>query len=274
MRSLRYILRHRKIDEFSTYAYRWLYSRAQYLHHRSQSHIISKSLFGIFRSLVERYHCHVPMEYLCGSAMFCNRLFIVNQHVLIPRRDSETLIHHVQELYRHNHDIQSMLEIGTGSGCLSITLSRLFPHWKINTCDISPSALRVARSNAHLYHCHNIQFHRGNLFDTHFLENTSYNLIISNPPYVSQDQLSACNYGIFHEPSIALFANPPLKFYAEIIRRAINGWLKDQGYLVFECSPFNVIPIQELLKSHFEQIEIRYDETHLARVISAKRKQE
>ena len=96
MRSLDNLLRRSFTDESTRNAYRWLFSRAQYL----QKHSPSKSLFGIFRCLIEQYHRDVPIEYLCGSAMFSNRLFIVNRHVLIPRRDSETLIDHVEELYQ------------------------------------------------------------------------------------------------------------------------------------------------------------------------------
>ena len=98
MRSLKYLLHRSFSDESTKYAYRWLLSRAQYLQKVSPS----KPLFGIFRSLINQYHRHVPIEYLCGSAMFCNRLFIVNRHVLIPRRDSESLIHHVEKLYQQN----------------------------------------------------------------------------------------------------------------------------------------------------------------------------
>ena len=160
-----------------------------------------------------------------------------------------------------------MVEIGTGSGCLSITLARLFPHWQIHACDISSSALRVARNNAYLHHCHHIQFHRGNLFDPHFLEGSSFDLIISNPPYISQEEIPQCDPGIFHEPAIALFAHPPLKFYSEIINRAKQGWLNNNGYLIFECSPFNIHQIKELfIENHFEQIEIQFP-----RVISAKK---
>jgi len=107
MRSLYQLLRRSTTDESTKYVYRWLFSRAQYLHHLSQSHSKSKSLFGIFRSLINQYHCHVPIEYLCGSAMFFNRLFIVNRHVLIPRRDSESLIHHVQQLYKQTPNRKS-----------------------------------------------------------------------------------------------------------------------------------------------------------------------
>lgn len=96
MRSLDHLLRRSFTDESTRNAYRWLFSRAQYL----QKHSPSKSLFGIFRSLIEQYHRDVPIEYLCGSAMFSNRLFIVNRHALIPRRDSEALIDHVEELYQ------------------------------------------------------------------------------------------------------------------------------------------------------------------------------
>ncbi|CAF4111911.1 unnamed protein product [Rotaria sp. Silwood2] len=278
MRSLNHLFCRSITDQSIEYAYRWLFSRAQHLLRLSQSHISyskSKSLFGIFRSLINQYHRHVPIEYLCGSAMFFNRLFIVNRHVLIPRRDSECLIHHVQQLYEHDTNRQSIVEIGTGSGCLSITLCHLFPHWQIHACDISSSALRVARNNAYLHHCHNIEFHRGNIFDSKFLENISFDIIVSNPPYISKEQISYCDRGIFYEPFIALFADPPLKFYAEIIHRAINGWLKPEGYLVFECSPFNVHHIKQLFnhqQDHFQDIKIIFDTNQLPRVISAKNK--
>jgi methylase of polypeptide subunit release factors len=99
-------------------------------------------------------------------------------------------------------------------------------------------------------------------------------MIISNPPYIPKDQLLHCDRGIFHEPSLALFVDPPLKFYSEIIQRAIKGWLKTGGYLVFECSPFNVDQIQDLFikqSDNFEKIEIRFDTNQLPRVISAKK---
>jgi methylase of polypeptide subunit release factors len=105
MRSLNHLLHRGLTDQSNKYAYRWLFARAQYL--QRLSHSKSKSLFGIFRNLINQYHRHVPIEYLCGSAMFFNRLFIVNQHVLIPRRDSETLIHHVQQLYKQNTNSKS-----------------------------------------------------------------------------------------------------------------------------------------------------------------------
>ena len=105
MRSLNRLVQCSSSDESTAHVYRWLFSRAQHLSRLSQSHFAfskSKSLFGIFRSLINQYHRHVPIEYLCGSAMFLNRLFIVNRHVLIPRRDSECLIYHVKQLYEHN----------------------------------------------------------------------------------------------------------------------------------------------------------------------------
>lgn len=135
----------------------------------------------------------------------------------------------------------------------------------------------MARNNAHLHHCNNIQFHRGDLFHSEFLHNAEFNLIISNPPYIPKEQLSYCDPGIFHEPSIALFADPPLKFYSEIIRSAIKGWLQDGGYIVFECSPFNVDHIKQLFiqqQYYFENIQIKCDTNQLPRVISAKKKKE
>jgi hypothetical protein len=101
MRSLNNLLRRSIDDESIRRVYGWLFSRAQDLHRRSSSNrsiVKSKSLFGIFRCLINQYHRHVPIEYLCGTGMFFNRLFLVNRHVLIPRRDSECLIVRVQRL--------------------------------------------------------------------------------------------------------------------------------------------------------------------------------
>jgi release factor glutamine methyltransferase len=110
-----------------------------------------------------------------------------------------------------------MLEIGTGSGCLSITLARLFPQWKVHACDISGAAHRVARNNASLHRCRaHPRFHRGDLFDGDFLAHETFNVIISNPLYISDEERSRCGRSIFYEPSIALFVRPPLKFYAKI----------------------------------------------------------
>ena len=167
-----------------------------------------------------------------------------------------------------------MLEIGTGSGCLSITLAHCFPQWDIHAYDISSSALRIARQNAYRHRCRNVHFHRGNVFDEHFLQHNSFDLIISNPPYISPAEIPHCDRGIFHEPSIALFAHPPLKFYSTIIERACQGWLNADGYLVFECSPFNVDQIRQHILSksdHFDDPRIRFDQNERPRVISAKK---
>jgi release factor glutamine methyltransferase len=102
-------------------------------------------------------------------------------------------------------------------------------------------------------------------------------MIISNPPYITKEQLPYCDRGIFYEPSIALFVDTPLKFYSEILHRAIKGWIKDGGYVVFECSPFNVNQIEQLFivqQDQFEDITIRSDTNQLPRVISAKKKRQ
>ena len=168
-----------------------------------------------------------------------------------------------------------MLEVGTGSGCLSITLARLYPQWKIHACDISAAALRVARNNASLHRCRaHLRFHRGDLFDRHFLANETFEVIISNPPYISDEERSQCDRSIFYEPSIALFVRPPLKYYAELIRRARQGWLKTGGHLIFECSPFNVEAIKALFIAqdhHFDLPKVRLDTNGLPRVISARK---
>ena len=99
-------------------------------------------------------------------------------------------------------------------------------------------------------------------------------MIISNPPYISPNEISHCDQGILHEPSIALFSHPPLRFYSTIIERAIQGWLNDHGYLIFECSPFNIEPIRQLFLTQadqFEEMKIRLDQNDLPRVISVRK---
>lgn len=272
MRSLNHLFRRSINDENVQRVYRWLFARA---HELIRFKPKPKSIFGEFRSLIEQFHRNVPIEYLCGSAMFYHRLFNVNQHVLIPRRDSECLIDEVRRRFQLKTDEFSILEIGTGSGCLAVTLARLYPRSKIIACDISAASLRVAKRNAARHGCRNIKFYCGNLFDKTFLiEKFDFDLIISNPPYISRDEIFQCDRSIFHEPHRALFVDPPLKFYLEILRRAKENWLKRNGFLVFECSPMNVDEIRKIFlqnSKYFDQIEIRHDSNDLSRVISVRK---
>ena len=132
----------------------------------------------------------------------------------------------------------------------------------------------MARNNAVLHRSRQIQFHRKNLFDPDLFQDKRFDLIISNPPYISNQEKPQCDTGIFHEPAVALFVNQPLKFYSMIINRAKAQWLHHGGYLVFECSPFNVNLIQSAfnrLPETFNHVKVRYDGNDLPRVISARK---
>lgn len=167
-----------------------------------------------------------PLQYVLERAYFFDLNFYVNKHVLIPRPETEEmtewLINYIQ---RTDIRIQKVLDIGTGSGCIAITLKKKLPHIHVHAWDISPDALEVAEYNAQKHHV-NVQFTQQDLFrsdlDTAFAE---YDCVISNPPYIPWNEKQHLDKNIVdYEPHLALFVpdSNPLLFYEAIAIRAKN----------------------------------------------------
>jgi release factor glutamine methyltransferase len=169
---------------------------------------------------LERLKKHEPVQYIIGSTEFMGRVFEVNHSVLIPRPETEELVNLIIEENRHMFP-SKLMDIGTGSGCIAISLAVVWPKAEIFAVDISPEALNVAKKNAEKY-VQNVQFMQASILDTQWQADIvamELDLVVSNPPYVTyaEEPLMRKNV-IDHEPHVALFVedNDPLLFYRHI----------------------------------------------------------
>jgi release factor glutamine methyltransferase len=177
---------------------------------------------SILQTAVDRLKEHEPIQYVTGTTEFMGRLFKVNSHVLIPRPETEEL---VSVIINENKQTipNSILDIGTGSGCIAISLAAAWPQSEVTALDVSEEALQVAWSNAGNY-VQNVKFMQANILDTSWQEAVipmQLDIVVSNPPYVThaEEPLMRRNVTGF-EPHIALFVDDtdPLLFYRYIAK--------------------------------------------------------
>ena len=189
------------------------------------------------RRKVLRRAAHEPLQYILGYADFCGLRIHVNPAVLIPRPESEQVVEAALSLVSGTCTPR-VLDIGTGSGCLALAIKRKRPDASVWACDISSDALEVARQNAAELELA-VSLLRADIFSSSLLEQlrlSSFDLIISNPPYVPNEEMDELPPEIvLHEPWDALCAGPdPMRFYNRIASCLAPALLKDEGHLVVE----------------------------------------
>ncbi|MBS3992364.1 MAG: peptide chain release factor N(5)-glutamine methyltransferase [Bacteroidetes bacterium] len=210
----------------------------------------------------------VPIQYILGETEFYRLRYYVDENVLIPRPETEELVDWVISDYKNNTKKLSILDIGTGSGCIAISLKKNIPNAQVFAIDISEKALEIAKKNADLNSV-SINFIQSDILTaTDLIEN--FDIIVSNPPYVRllEKELMKPNV-LNNEPSIALFVDDdnPLIFYHKISELA-QKYLKNEGALYFEINQKFGVETVELLKNHhFKNIELRKDFYEVNRMI-------
>ncbi|MFD0748922.1 peptide chain release factor N(5)-glutamine methyltransferase [Mucilaginibacter calamicampi] len=211
-----------------------------------------------------------PLQYVLGHTEFYGLPFKVNSSVLIPRPETEELVHWVlkSDLPQAGIDI---LDIGTGSGCIAISLKKNLPQANVSAIDISAAALKTARENAKLNKVE-VNFIEADILNTQNAQLTNYNVIISNPPYVTPADKSLMHSNVTDfEPHTALFVseNDPLIFYKAIADLAAEKLTKG-GFLFFEINESYGTQTTEMLKAKlFKEIELRKDLSGRERMIKA-----
>ena len=180
-----------------------------------------------------------PIQYVLGYAWFFGLKFMVNRHTLIPRPETEELVEWVLNTIKTKSiKPKNILDIGTGSGCIPISLKKHLKEVDIAAIDVSDQALKVAIDNAN-YHLVNIHFYQQDIFKPFKLPK-KLDIIISNPPYVSESEKGMMHQNVLNfEPAIALFVNNnnPLTFYNRIADFALENLAKN-GYLFFEINQY------------------------------------
>lgn len=205
-------------------------------------------LAEIFKQLSQ----HIPAQYIIGEADFHGLTFKVDERVLIPRPETEELVDLILE--ENPKTKLSVLDIGTGSGAIAISLKHARPDWTVVASDISPDSLTVAFENAHR-HKTNVQFVQADVFRQ---VSGKYDIIVSNPPYISKEDRSEVGINVINsEPHLALFAEEDgFAIYRKIIEGA-SEYLTEQGKLYFEIGYKQGPIIQQVLTKYFPKKRIR-----------------
>lgn len=210
----------------------------------------------------------MPYQYIVNKQNFFGRDFYVDKGVLIPRYDTECLVEKVLEKITDNNTI---LDIGTGSGIIALTIALEKPSTKVLAIDISEKAIEISNTNKQLLDVKNVKIKKSNLFEN--VEYNNFDIIVSNPPYISNDELADMGVDTYmHEPHEALFSKQDgLYFYYEISKQAKN-YLKNDGYLAFEIGYKQKDAVIDILRSfNYVDIESFKDMNNIDRVVIARK---
>jgi release factor glutamine methyltransferase len=210
-----------------------------------------------------------PLQYVMGKTYFRDHLFSVNSDTLIPRPETEEL---VDLLLRHAPKNASVLDVGTGSGCIPISLKLERPSLKVEAWDISIGALDVARQNALLLGA-SVEFKQQDIFIWPSSEGT-WDVIVSNPPYVTEDEKKEmASHVLDYEPHLALFVptDDALRFYDALADFAMAR-LTPGGYLCLEINQhFGTQTVELLFSKGFQEVKVLKDFKENDRMIVAQK---
>ena len=232
----------------------------------------------LFKALSE-LKLHKPIQHITGTAYFMDLDFTVNEHVLIPRPETEELVRWVLDDVKEVKHSLSILDMGTGSGCIPISLDKNLVDAKVYALDVSPQALVVAEENNRTLGA-NVTFVKADMLSLHSKTaakelDQKFDIIISNPPYVREfEKEEMQNNVIDYEPSLALFVpdKDPLKFYKAVVNFA-SEHLNKNGCLYLEINQYLGEETKQILQqSNFKTVELRPDMFGNDRMIKGIRK--
>lgn len=211
-----------------------------------------------------------PVQYVLGEADFYGLKFLVNENVLIPRKETEELVHWILETAKGEN--LKILDIGTGSGCIAVTLAKKLKNAKTTGLDVSNKALEISKLNAEGNKCTLAFLEKDILDEKQWSDFENFDLIVSNPPYIPKKETKLVSKQTFKfEPKLALFVpdDTPLLFYQKIAKLALNK-LNPGGWLFFECNEFNAAEVKKHLENEgFKKVEMKKDMAGKDRMIRA-----
>lgn len=227
--------------------------------------------FDFLQNALLKLKNQIPIQYIVGETAFYGMIFKVNKNVLIPRPETEELVEWIIQNHKNVHHI-NILDIGSGSGCIAVSLAKNQPNAAVFAIDISAEAINVAKNNATMNQV-NINFINADILKIEKLEN-NFDIIVSNPPYVRElEKVQMQQNVLSNEPHIALFVKNenPLLFYDKIAELAKNH-LKKKGVLYFEINQYLGEETVELLKTKgFKNIEVKKDIYGVDRMVKCER---
>lgn len=228
-----------------------------------------------FKKATQRLQKFEPIQYIIGNTEFFSLPFLVNTSTLIPRPETEDLVswilNDIHEIEKTSQPLE-ILDIGTGSGCIAISIAKNQSKGRVSALDFSEKALITARQNAALNSA-GIHFFQQDILQAESLPQV-YDIIVSNPPYVRELEKEAMHQNVLNfEPSSALFVSDedPFLFYKKIARLSLN-YLKPGGALYFEINEYLSKELKELLEEMgFREVTVKEDIFGKDRMIKCKR---
>ncbi len=207
-----------------------------------------------------------PIEYILGYTYFCGNKIYVDENTLIPRDETEEVVMEAIDVIK-KHNYTNVLDLASGSGAIAISVKNVLPNLTVTGSDISEGALNVARRNANSVGV-NIDFVNSDVLDTFIKENKKFDMIISNPPYISYDY-TLPNEIINHEPKIALYAKEDGMYYYRKIMEDCKKVLNEKGSIVFEIGYDQGDKIKALAKEILNNysIEVKKDISNNDRIV-------
>lgn len=223
-----------------------------------------------YLELLQKRGDRTPLAYLLETREFMGLNFYVNEHVLIPRPETEILAEKIIEKgqTKYKGKTARILDLCTGSGALAVSIAYYWPEVRITATDISEDALQVAGKNA-LQQGVNIDFRRGDLFSP--VHGEKFDIIVSNPPYVSVMEYRQCSPEVKQEPELALLGGPDgLDFYRRIAGEAA-GYLQPDGMMLLEIGCKQAAAVSELLTKNGYKTALFTDYAGLDRIVTAEK---
>lgn len=221
-----------------------------------------------YQAFIERRVAGEPLQYIIGVQSFMGLDFLVEPGVLIPRSDTENLVTAVIEKIKH-YGYKTVLDIGTGSGAIHLSLCHYLKDITCTTVDISDEAIRIAKKNAEKLEVKDrVKYVKSDVFEN---INERFDVIVSNPPYIPTEVIEGLQRELTHEPFIALDGGQDgYDFYRRIIDESPD-YFNNQGILAFEVGHDQSRVIKQLLESSgFKDVEIHCDLSGIERVVLAR----
>jgi len=231
--------------------------------------IIESNKIDEINLIIERLQKEEPIQYILGKTEFYDLVFNVNKHTLIPRQETELLVDKIIKQNSISEEIK-ILDIGTGTACIAISLSKNIKNAKVSALDISYETLNMAKENA-ILNKEKINFITDDILNPINIFDDKFDIIVSNPPYVTENEKSLMQNNVLdYEPDLALFVpnKNPLKFYIAICNFASNN-LEAGGQLWLEINEQFGYETVELLKKHnFTDLRIIKDLNEKDRIVT------
>lgn len=227
---------------------------------------LSSDELATLKEMIQLRIKRLPLQYILGTVEFYGHNFIVNENVLIPRPETEELVDLIVKSYNSESKLK-ILDIGTGSGCIAISLAKYFPNSEVFAVDNSTSALKVAKQNSIELEVSNIKFAYADILETK--PKQIYDIVVSNPPYVSTTEMNEIEPELNYEPKSALTdESDGLKFYRRFVT-IMKDIVSIDGKFYLELNSSLADEIKILFENEYE-VNIIKDISNKPRIIEGK----